>query len=54
MLNRLWSLLHLPVVTVPSGRGPAGLPLGVQLIGRHGGDADLLKAARWVEARVAE
>jgi len=52
VLNRAWSLLHLPVVTLPAGQGPAGLPLGVQLIGRHGGDAALLAAARWAEARL--
>ena len=35
----MWTLLGLPCITLPCGAGPNGLPLGVQLIGRHGGDA---------------
>ena len=51
-MNRLWTLLHGPCVTVPAGEGPAGLPLGVQLVRPYGGeraDAHLLAVARWVE-----
>jgi Asp-tRNA(Asn)/Glu-tRNA(Gln) amidotransferase A subunit family amidase len=48
--NRLWSGLHLPALTLPFGRGPNGLPLGIQLIGPFRGDAKFLGAARWVEA----
>jgi Asp-tRNA(Asn)/Glu-tRNA(Gln) amidotransferase A subunit family amidase len=47
--NFLWTMLHGPNVTVPAGLGPAGLPLGVQLVGRVGEDAALLGWARWVE-----
>jgi Asp-tRNA(Asn)/Glu-tRNA(Gln) amidotransferase A subunit family amidase len=50
-MNRLWTLLYGPCVTVPAGRGPAGMPLGVQLVGLAGADARTLAAARWVEAR---
>lgn len=52
VLNRVWSLLHVPLVTLPIGNGPHGLPLGVQLIGRYRRDAALLAAARWAEARL--
>ena len=51
-MNRLWTLLHGPCVTVPAGDGPAGLPLGVQLVRPYGGDradAHLLAVALWVE-----
>jgi Asp-tRNA(Asn)/Glu-tRNA(Gln) amidotransferase A subunit family amidase len=51
-MNRLWTLLHGPCVTVPAGDGPGGLPLGVQLVRPYGGDradAHLLAVARWVE-----
>jgi Asp-tRNA(Asn)/Glu-tRNA(Gln) amidotransferase A subunit family amidase len=49
-MNRLWTLLYGPCVTVPSGLGPAGMPLGVQLVGLPGSDAHTLAAARWVES----
>jgi amidase len=52
VMNRLWSLLHGPVVTLPAGRGPNGLPLGVSLVGRYRDDAALLGTARWAEARL--
>lgn len=34
-----------PTITFPTGMGSIGLPLGMQLIGRHLGEATLLKAA---------
>jgi amidase len=49
-MNRLWTLLHGPCVTVPAGSGPAGMPLGIQLAGLAGGDARTLAVARWVES----
>ncbi|MFN3208908.1 MAG: amidase [Roseovarius sp.] len=52
------SLLGLPAVAVPAGFGPQGLPMGLQLIGRHGDDRRLLElaeayhtATRWPESR---
>ena len=53
VFNRLWTLLHVPCLTVPCGKGPTGLPLGVQLIGPPRGAARLLAAGRWVEAALA-
>ena len=46
---RPWTLLQAPCISIPFGTGPAGLPLAVQLVGRRGGDVDLLNAARWAE-----
>jgi Asp-tRNA(Asn)/Glu-tRNA(Gln) amidotransferase A subunit family amidase len=48
-MNRLWTLLHGPCISVPAGEGPAGMPLGVQLVGLPRGDAHTLAIARWVE-----
>ncbi|HET7596972.1 MAG TPA: amidase [Burkholderiales bacterium] len=48
----MWTLLGLPCITLPCGAGPNGLPLGVQLIGRHGGDAGLFVIAEWVRRSV--
>ena len=48
-----WTTGGLPTITVPTGISRSGLPLGVQLIGKGHDDAGLLRAARWVEERVA-
>jgi Asp-tRNA(Asn)/Glu-tRNA(Gln) amidotransferase A subunit family amidase len=43
-----WTLLRVPCLTLPHGVGPQGLPLGIQVVGRHGGDADLFRHAEWI------
>jgi Asp-tRNA(Asn)/Glu-tRNA(Gln) amidotransferase A subunit family amidase len=45
----IWSLCGVPAVTIPVGFGPRGLPLGLQIVGPHGNDSQLLSAARWCE-----
>jgi Asp-tRNA(Asn)/Glu-tRNA(Gln) amidotransferase A subunit family amidase len=45
--NRSWTLLHLPCINLPVGRGERGLPIGVQLIGPARGDARLYQATGW-------
>lgn len=52
-LNVVWTLLHVPCVSIPVARGPKGLPLGLQVIGRIGEDARTLAAAAWIEARLS-
>ncbi|MGR3322692.1 MAG: amidase [Pseudooceanicola sp.] len=37
------SLLGLPALGVPAGFGPAGLPFGLQFVGRYGGDLGVLQ-----------
>jgi Asp-tRNA(Asn)/Glu-tRNA(Gln) amidotransferase A subunit family amidase len=49
VFNRAWTLLGVPCVTLPHGRGPNGLPLGVQLVGGLDADRALLGWARWTE-----
>lgn len=39
-------LIGLPVVNIPAGFGDNGLPGGLQLIGRHGSDGQLLQLAQ--------
>ncbi len=46
----LWTQAGMPAVTVPSGRGPRGLPLGFQVVGRYREDERALQAAAWCEA----
>jgi Asp-tRNA(Asn)/Glu-tRNA(Gln) amidotransferase A subunit family amidase len=44
-----WTLAGLPAVCLPAGFGPAGLPMGVQLVGARGKDGALLRLASGVE-----
>ena len=50
----LWTYCGTPAVTLPLMEGPNRLPVGVQLIGRRGDDARLLRTARWLAGRVAD
>jgi Asp-tRNA(Asn)/Glu-tRNA(Gln) amidotransferase A subunit family amidase len=50
VMNQVWTFLHTPCITVPAGKGPNGLPVGVQIVGRIGDDARALAAAQWVQA----
>jgi len=44
----IWTYLGTPAVTLPLLRSAAGMPLGVQLVGRRDGDARLLRTAQWL------
>jgi Asp-tRNA(Asn)/Glu-tRNA(Gln) amidotransferase A subunit family amidase len=44
----IWTYLGTPAVTLPLLRGESGMPVGVQLVGRRGNDARLLRTARWL------
>jgi Asp-tRNA(Asn)/Glu-tRNA(Gln) amidotransferase A subunit family amidase len=48
IFNGLWTLCGVPAVTLPLMTGPTGMPVGVQLVGRRGEDAKLLRTARWL------
>src|SRR5262249_41193273 len=52
--NSPWSYTGLPAVNFPIGLSPDGLPLGLQLIGRPGGEVGLLAIARWCESALRE
>jgi amidase len=47
VFSRAWTLLGVPCVTVPHGKGAHGLPLGIQLVGPFDGDSALLGWAHW-------
>ena len=48
----LWTLCGMPALSLPLMQGANGLPLGVQLVGARGGDARLLRTARWLVERI--
>jgi Asp-tRNA(Asn)/Glu-tRNA(Gln) amidotransferase A subunit family amidase len=51
--NRLWTLMGVPCVNIPTTVADGGLPVGVQVIARYGDDAGALAAARFVEKALA-
>jgi Asp-tRNA(Asn)/Glu-tRNA(Gln) amidotransferase A subunit family amidase len=48
----IWTILHVPTMSLPTHRGPSGLPVGIQLIGRRHDDQRLFAWARWVWERL--
>ena len=54
LLNKVWTLLHLPCVSLPAGFGPNGLPLSVQVVARANDEAALLSGAGWIEKVIAD
>jgi Asp-tRNA(Asn)/Glu-tRNA(Gln) amidotransferase A subunit family amidase len=45
VFNTIWTYLGTPAVTLPLLQSESGLPIGVQLVGRRGYDARLLRTA---------
>jgi Asp-tRNA(Asn)/Glu-tRNA(Gln) amidotransferase A subunit family amidase len=44
----IWTILHTPALTLPTHRGPNGLPVGIQLVGQRQDDRRLFACARWI------
>ena len=45
----LWSLVGAPAITIPSGKGPTGMPLGLQIVGAAEEENYLVATAAWCE-----
>ncbi len=54
LMNLPWTHAGTPALSLPAGRGTLRLPLGLQLVGRFGGDEQLLAWARAIEPLFAE
>ncbi len=52
VFNAPWTQFAMPCLTLPAGHGPAGLPVGIQLVGRRHQDEALLEVGLWVERRL--
>jgi Asp-tRNA(Asn)/Glu-tRNA(Gln) amidotransferase A subunit family amidase len=48
----IWTILYVPTMSLPTHKGPNGLPVGIQLIGRRHDDQRLFACARWVWDRL--
>lgn len=46
------NLAGIPGISVPAGRAANGLPIGVQFLGRHFGEPELLAMAKFIEQNV--
>jgi Asp-tRNA(Asn)/Glu-tRNA(Gln) amidotransferase A subunit family amidase len=53
IFNGLWTLCGTPAISLPLFLSEEGLPMGVQLAGRVGDDARLMRTAHWLAAHVA-
>jgi Asp-tRNA(Asn)/Glu-tRNA(Gln) amidotransferase A subunit family amidase len=55
VIQTMWvSILNLPALSLPVGRSPENLPIGVQLVGRPFEDEMLLEIATYIEAEHGE
>lgn len=48
----IWTLTQVPALSIPTGFGPSGLPLGLQITAARGRDGVALTVAAWCEARL--
>ena len=46
-LYQLWTILHVPTISIPVFKGPAGMPIGAQLIAKRHDDRRLFACAQW-------
>ncbi|MGA7490474.1 MAG: amidase family protein, partial [Xanthobacteraceae bacterium] len=44
----IWTILHVPALTLPTHRGPNRLPVGIQLVAARHADRRLFACARWI------
>jgi len=51
-MQAIWTALHTPAITLPTHRGPANLPVGIQIVGQRYEDDHLLACARWIWEKI--
>jgi Asp-tRNA(Asn)/Glu-tRNA(Gln) amidotransferase A subunit family amidase len=48
----IWTLLGVPAIVIPTGLGPQGMPMGLQIIGNQGESNHLLATSMWCERQL--
>jgi len=51
--QEIWTMLHVPTITLPAHRGPNNLPVGIQLVAPMSEERRLLDVSRWLQAAMA-
>ena len=51
IFNGMWTLMGHPTVSVPILIGKEGMPIGLQIVGRRGNDAMVMRVAKWLWER---
>jgi Asp-tRNA(Asn)/Glu-tRNA(Gln) amidotransferase A subunit family amidase len=52
-LYQLWTILHVPALSLPVFKGPNNLPIGAQLLAKRHDDRRLFACARWVYGKLS-
>jgi len=47
-LALIWTTMHLPAISVPVFKGPAGMPIGAYVVGKRNRDRELFAFAHWM------
>jgi Asp-tRNA(Asn)/Glu-tRNA(Gln) amidotransferase A subunit family amidase len=50
--QQFWTVLYVPSLTLPTHRGPTGLPVGIQVVAPRYADDNLFACARWIWQRL--
>jgi Asp-tRNA(Asn)/Glu-tRNA(Gln) amidotransferase A subunit family amidase len=50
--QQFWTVLYVPSLSLPTHRGPNGLPVGIQVVAPRYADDDLFACARWIWRRL--
>src|SRR5262245_36882861 len=50
--QQFWTVLYGPALSLPTHRGPKGLPVGIQLVAKRYDDERLFACARWVMGKL--
>jgi Asp-tRNA(Asn)/Glu-tRNA(Gln) amidotransferase A subunit family amidase len=48
----IWTILHAPALSMPTHRGPNGLPVGIQLVAQRHDEQRLFACAHWIWRRL--
>ena len=52
-LALIWTTMHVPAISVPAFKGPAGMPIGAYIVGKRNRDRELFAHARWITRALA-